>query len=62
MAVLNEAVWRNVSTDMWINFKVFGYLPMTFVFAMAQMPLMNRHSLDKDDKNDEDDDQKGEAA
>ena len=58
MAVVNELVWRNVSTDVWVNFKVFGYLPMTFVFAMAQMPLMNRHSLDKED----DDDQNGEAA
>jgi intracellular septation protein len=49
MALINEAVWRNVSTDMWVNFKVFGFLPITFVFAMLQMPLMNRHSLEKDD-------------
>ena len=50
MAVLNEIVWRNVSTDMWVNFKVFGNLPITFVFAMSQMPLMNRHAIAKEDE------------
>ncbi|TDT91165.1 MULTISPECIES: septation protein A [Azorhizobium] len=43
MAVLNEVVWRSVSTDTWVNFKTFGYLPLTFLFAMAQAPLMARH-------------------
>ncbi len=43
MAVLNEVVWRSVSTDTWVNFKTFGYLPLTFVFAMAQAPLMARY-------------------
>jgi intracellular septation protein len=45
MAVLNEFVWRNVSTDAWVSFKAFGFLPLTFVFAMAQMPLMQRYSV-----------------
>lgn len=45
LAVLNEVVWRTVSTDMWVNFKVFAILPITFVFAMAQMPLINRYTL-----------------
>ena len=45
LAVLNEVVWRTVSTDTWVNFKVFAILPLTFVFAMAQMPLINRYSL-----------------
>ncbi|MFG1361031.1 septation protein A [Xanthobacter pseudotagetidis] len=40
MAALNEVVWRSVSTDTWVAFKTFGYLPLTFVFAMAQAPLM----------------------
>jgi intracellular septation protein len=44
VAGLNEAVWRSVSTDTWVNFKVFGILPLTFVFALAQMPLMQRHA------------------
>jgi intracellular septation protein len=43
MAVLNELVWRNVSTDTWVSFKAFGFLPLTFLFAVAQVPLMQRH-------------------
>lgn len=43
MAVLNEVVWRSVSTDTWVNFKTFGYLPLTFIFAMSQAPLMTRY-------------------
>jgi len=44
IAILNEIVWRSVSTDMWVNFKVFGILPLMFIFALAQMPLMQRHA------------------
>jgi intracellular septation protein len=43
MAVMNELVWRNVSTDAWVSFKAFGFLPLTFLFAIAQVPLMQRH-------------------
>ena len=43
MAVLNEVIWRNVSTDAWVSFKAFGFLPLTFLFAVAQMPLMQRY-------------------
>ena len=35
LAVLNEIVWRTQSTDFWVNFKVFGVVPLTFVFARA---------------------------
>jgi intracellular septation protein len=45
LAVLNEVVWRNFSTDMWVNFKVFGIMPITFVFALSQLPLINRYAL-----------------
>jgi intracellular septation protein len=45
MAVLNEFVWRNYSTDTWVSFKAFGFLPITFLFAMAQVPLMQRYGL-----------------
>jgi len=45
LAVLNEVIWRMVSTDTWVSFKVFGFVPLTFVFALAQMPLINRYSL-----------------
>lgn len=48
LAVLNEIVWRTVSTDTWVSFKVFAIVPLTFVFALAQMPLVNRYSLDAD--------------
>jgi intracellular septation protein len=44
MAVLNEAVWRTQSTDFWVNFKLFGFVPLTFLFAAAQVPLMTRYA------------------
>jgi intracellular septation protein len=43
MAVINEIVWRNFSTNVWVSFKAFGFLPITFLFALAQMPLIQRH-------------------
>lgn len=43
MAAVNEIVWRNFSTDTWVSFKAFGFLPITFLFALAQMPLMRRY-------------------
>ncbi len=45
MAVLNEAVWRTQSTDVWVLFKVFGLFGLTMLFSLAQMPLMKRHRL-----------------
>lgn len=42
MAVLNEIIWRTQSTDFWVAFKAFGVVPLTAVFAMAQMPLVKR--------------------
>ncbi len=45
LAVLNEIVWRSVSTDTWVTFKVFAILPITFVFTLTQMPLINRYAL-----------------
>jgi intracellular septation protein len=49
MAVLNEYVWRNFSTDIWVSFKAFGFLPITFLFAIAQVPLMQRYALPEND-------------
>ena len=43
LAALNEVVWRNFSEAAWVNFKVFGILPLTLVFAMAQIGLIKRH-------------------
>ena len=45
MAVLNEAVWRTQSTDVWVSFKVFGIMALTLAFALAQTPLITRHRL-----------------
>jgi len=49
MAILNEAVWRNTSWDFWIGFKLWGALPLTFLFAAANIPMLLRHGLMKDD-------------
>ncbi len=43
LAVLNEIVWRTQTTDTWVNFKVFGIMPLTLVFALAQTPLLMRY-------------------
>lgn len=42
MAVLNEIVWRSFSTDIWVNFKIFGILLLTFAFTAFQVPLITR--------------------
>ena len=46
LAVLNEAVWRTQSTDFWVNFKLFGFVPLTFAFAALQYPLLMRHAAE----------------
>src|SRR5215213_6004353 len=46
MAVLNEIIWRTQSTDVWVNFKVFGMVPLTMLFAVTQMPLVKRYHLE----------------
>ena len=43
LAVFNEIVWRNFSTDIWVTFKVFGFLPLTLIFALAQVRLIQAH-------------------
>ena len=47
LAFANEIVWRNFSTDAWVNFKVWGTMPLTMLFMMAQLPLLKRHMPDK---------------
>ena len=46
MAVVNEAVWRTQSTDFWIGFKLWFFLPATFLFALANVPMLMRHGLE----------------
>ena len=43
LAVLNEIVWRSFSTDVWVSFKLFGFVPLTFVFAGLQYPLLQKY-------------------
>lgn len=45
LAVLNEIVWRFFSTDFWVSFKLFGIMPITMAFAIAQVGLLKRHEL-----------------
>ncbi|MDC0226510.1 septation protein A [Alphaproteobacteria bacterium] len=46
LAILNEVVWRTQSTDLWVNFKVFGILPITFIFTMTQFSLIKKYQID----------------
>ena len=46
LAVLNEAVWRNASTADWVAFKVWGIIPLIFLFALAQTPFVMKHHIE----------------
>jgi len=45
LAILNEVVWRNFSTDTWVSFKSFGTMPLTFLFMMSQITLIMKHQI-----------------
>ena len=47
VAILNEIVWRTQSEVFWVNFKVWGLLPISFLFIVSQIPLMNKYKLGK---------------
>jgi intracellular septation protein len=49
MAALNEAVWRSSSTDFWVGFKLWGAIPLTFLFAASNLPMLLRHGLTADE-------------
>ena len=49
LAIVNEIVWRNVSTNIWVAFKVWGVFPLTLLFAMAQTPFIARHQIESDE-------------
>jgi intracellular septation protein len=46
LALVNELVWRTQSEEFWVNFKVWGILPITFIFTAFQIPLINKHKAD----------------
>ena len=54
LAVLNEIVWRTQSTDLWVKFKTFGFLPLTLLFAIAQAPLIMHYEAKEEDTVDND--------
>ena len=54
LAVLNEIVWRTQTTDMWVKFKTFGFLPLTLLFAVAQAPLIMRTETKEEEVKDND--------
>jgi len=47
VAMLNECVWRTQSEEFWVNFKVWGLLPITFIFTAFQIPLINKYKINE---------------
>jgi len=54
LAVLNEIVWRTQTTDLWVKFKTFGFMPLTLLFALAQAPLIMRTETKEEEVKDND--------
>jgi intracellular septation protein len=48
LALVNEVVWRTQTTDIWVNFKVFGIMGITIVFTIIQIPLLKKHFINLD--------------
>ena len=47
LALLNEVVWRTQSEEFWVNFKVWGLLPITFIFTAFQVPLISKYKINE---------------
>ena len=47
VAILNECIWRTQSEEFWVNFKVWGLLPITFIFTAFQVPLINKYKINE---------------
>ena len=47
IAILNECVWRTQSEEFWVNFKVWGLLPITFIFTAFQVPLISKYKINE---------------
>lgn len=54
LALVNEIVWRNFSSDFWVNFKVWATMPMTIVFMLFQYPVLTKHAINEDETSDGD--------
>ena len=46
LAILNEIIWRTQTTDIWVNFKVFGILPITFIFTLTQFATIKKYQIE----------------
>ncbi|HEX4894545.1 MAG TPA: septation protein A [Hyphomicrobiaceae bacterium] len=49
MAVLNEFIWRTTTTDFWVGYKLWGAIPLTFLFAAANIPMLLKHGLNSEE-------------
>ena len=47
LAILNEIIWRTQTEEFWVNFKVWGMLPITFIFTAFQIGLINKYKLNE---------------
>ena len=47
LAILNEIVWRTQTEEFWVNFKVWGMLPITFIFTAFQFNIINKYKLNE---------------
>jgi intracellular septation protein len=54
LAIINEIVWRTQTTDFWVSFKALGIMPLTIVFALAQVPLIMKYELKDEDAQNRD--------
>lgn len=50
LAATNEIIWRNFSTNIWVDFKVWAIIPLIMLFALAQTPLVMKHEIGKEDE------------
>ena len=48
LAILNELIWRTQSEEVWVNFKVWGILPITFIFTLFQVPLIKKYKINEE--------------
>jgi len=52
LAIINEMVWRNASTATWVSFKVWGIIPLIFLFALSQTPFVMKHHIEPENSAD----------
>lgn len=50
LAILNEVIWRNFSTDFWVGFKLWGVVPISMIYGLAQMPFILKHQIKEPDE------------